>query len=90
MPLYEFACEACGHTFEKLQNRGADFPACPHCDKEGSVQRLVSSTSFQLKGSGWYVTDYKSPASAPSAAPSPPPAAEAPAKASTPASSTDD
>lgn len=62
MPLYEYACGACGHRFEKLQNRDAGPPEqCPKCDALGTLARAVSQTSFQLKGSGWYVTDYKSP-----------------------------
>jgi len=60
MPLYEYACSNCGHQFERLAKRGAPAPAkCPACESEGTVSRLISSTNFQLKGSGWYVTDYK-------------------------------
>jgi putative FmdB family regulatory protein len=56
MPIYEYACEKCG-TFEASQ-RITDKPLkrCPSC--KGKVKKLISSTSFQLKGSGWYVTDY--------------------------------
>ncbi len=56
MPIYEYACERCG-TFEVTQ-RITDKPLrrCPTC--KGRVTKLISSTSFQLKGSGWYVTDY--------------------------------
>jgi putative FmdB family regulatory protein len=56
MPIYEYACERCG-TFEEMQ-RITDDPLakCPKC--KGKVHRLISQTSFQLKGSGWYVTDY--------------------------------
>ncbi len=56
MPIYEYACERCG-TFEVTQ-RITDKPLrrCPTC--KGRVSKLISSTSFQLKGSGWYVTDY--------------------------------
>src|SRR5579871_2349199 len=56
MPIYEYACERCG-TFEQMQ-RITDPPIerCPTCRRK--VHRLISSTSFQLKGSGWYVTDY--------------------------------
>lgn len=60
MPLYEYKCEACGEVMEKLQSR-SDSPApdtCPHCGAKGTLARIVSNTSFQLKGSGWYVTDY--------------------------------
>lgn len=56
MPIYEYRCEECG-DFERTQ-RITDPPLqrCPTCRRK--VQRLISSTSFQLKGSGWYVTDY--------------------------------
>jgi putative FmdB family regulatory protein len=56
MPIYEYRCEKCG-DFEKTQ-RITDPPLdrCPTCRRK--VRRLISSTSFQLKGSGWYVTDY--------------------------------
>jgi putative FmdB family regulatory protein len=56
MPIYEYRCEHCG-DFEEMQ-RITDPPLtrCPKCHRK--VRRLISSTSFQLKGSGWYVTDY--------------------------------
>jgi putative FmdB family regulatory protein len=56
MPIYEYRCEHCG-DFEKDQ-RITDPPLerCPTCRRK--VRRLISSTSFQLKGSGWYITDY--------------------------------
>jgi putative FmdB family regulatory protein len=56
MPTYEYRCEHCG-DFEEIQ-RITDPPLtrCPQCRRR--VRRLISSTSFQLKGSGWYVTDY--------------------------------
>ena len=56
MPIYEYRCEQCG-DFEQNQ-RISDPPLsrCPTCRRK--VRRLISSTSFQLKGSGWYVTDY--------------------------------
>jgi putative FmdB family regulatory protein len=56
MPIYEYRCEHCG-TFEEMQ-RMSDPPLakCPTCKRK--VRRLISSTSFQLKGTGWYVTDY--------------------------------
>ena len=56
MPIYEYQCGKCG-TFEATQ-RITDKPLtkCPTC--KGKVKRLISNTSFQLKGSGWYITDY--------------------------------
>jgi len=56
MPIYEYRCEHCG-DFEEMQ-RMSDPPLakCPKCKRK--VRRLISNTSFQLKGTGWYVTDY--------------------------------
>ncbi len=56
MPIYEYQCRKCG-TFEVTQ-RITDDPLgrCPTC--RAKVAKLISNTSFQLKGSGWYVTDY--------------------------------
>ena len=58
MPFYEYQCQACGHEFEEFQ-KITDKPVktCPECKKR-KVRRLISQTSFVLKGSGWYVTDY--------------------------------
>jgi putative FmdB family regulatory protein len=56
MPIYEYRCEHCG-VFEEMQRITAPpLARCPTCQRK--VRRLISSTSFQLKGSGWYVTDY--------------------------------
>ncbi|HSE90841.1 MAG TPA: zinc ribbon domain-containing protein [Candidatus Binatia bacterium] len=56
MPIYEYQCQKCG-TFEATQ-RITEKPLgkCPTC--KGKVKKLISNTSFQLKGTGWYVTDY--------------------------------
>jgi putative FmdB family regulatory protein len=56
MPIYEYACPTCGQ-FEVTQ-RITDEPLkkCPTC--KSKVRKLISNTSFQLKGSGWYATDY--------------------------------
>src|SRR5580765_4502721 len=56
MPIYEYDCQKCG-TFETTQ-KITDKPLakCPTC--KGKVKKLISNTSFQLKGTGWYVTDY--------------------------------
>lgn len=63
MPIYEYGCEKCGHHLELLQKIGDPAPKrCPNCRK-GKMQKLISRTSFQLKGSGWYASDYaKKPA----------------------------
>ena len=56
MPIYEYNCQKCG-TFETTQ-RITEKPLakCPTC--KGKVRKLISNTSFQLKGTGWYITDY--------------------------------
>lgn len=60
MPIYEYACRACGREVEKLQKL-SDSPLtdCPECGKPEMV-RKVSAPSFRLKGGGWYETDFKS------------------------------
>ena len=99
MPIYAFACRACGHTFDRLQKLSDPDPAvCPACG-ESQVQRQVTAPSFRLAGSGWYETDFKkdgdkkrnlagdagaTAGTAPAAAP-----AAAPAPAPAPASSSD-
>ena len=56
MPIYEYRCKKCGE-FEATQRiTDAPLTRCPTC--RGKVAKLISSTSFQLKGSGWYITDY--------------------------------
>lgn len=59
MPIYEYRCESCGTDVEKLQ-KISDPPLrdCPACGKPALVKR-VSASSFRLKGSGWYETDFK-------------------------------
>ncbi len=57
MPIYEYRCSKCGKEFEEWQ-KFSDPPveACPDCG--GKASRLISHSSFVLKGTGWYVTDY--------------------------------
>src|SRR5689334_11464928 len=58
MPLYEYACDKCGHQFEARQRISEDpLKTCPAC-KADALERLVSKTSFTLKGSGWYADGY--------------------------------
>ncbi|MCX7117430.1 MAG: zinc ribbon domain-containing protein [Legionellales bacterium] len=59
MPIYEYSCSNCHHCFDVLQ-KFSDEPikSCPECAKN-TVVRLVSAVGFQLKGSGWYATDFK-------------------------------
>jgi putative FmdB family regulatory protein len=57
VPIYEYQCTKCGETFEAFQ-KITDEPLsnCKFC--QSKVEKLISHTSFQLKGSGWYLTDY--------------------------------
>ncbi|HTM08633.1 MAG TPA: FmdB family zinc ribbon protein [Verrucomicrobiae bacterium] len=56
MPIYEYHCDKCG-TFEATQRiTDKALNRCPTC--KGKVKKLISNTSFQLKGTGWYITDY--------------------------------
>lgn len=58
MPIYEYKCKKCDKVFEVLQKINSDpLKKCIYCD--GEVEKLISLSSFQLKGSGWYDTDYK-------------------------------
>ncbi len=72
MPIYEYECQTCGHRFEEWQKM-SDKPikVCPKC-KARKVEKLISHTSFQLKGGGWYSDLYASqkPAAAPTGSPS--------------------
>ena len=57
MPIYEYQCEECENTFEMIRKITAEpLKECPECG--GPVNKLVSSTSFILKGGGWYATEY--------------------------------
>jgi putative FmdB family regulatory protein len=57
MPLYEYLCHRCGKTIESLQ-RFSDEPLTVHESCGGELEKLISRSAFQLKGSGWYATDY--------------------------------
>ena len=60
MPIYAFACTACGHAFDKLQKLSDPDPeVCPSCGASGSIKRQLTAPSFRLSGSGWYETDFK-------------------------------
>ncbi|MBM4195948.1 MAG: zinc ribbon domain-containing protein [Gammaproteobacteria bacterium] len=59
MPIYEYACQKCGHTLDALQKVGdGALKKCPECGAM-KLRRLVSAPQFRLKGSGWYETDFK-------------------------------
>ena len=57
MPIYEYSCSKCNNVIEKIQ-KFSDPPLKKHAGCGGSLTKLISQSSFQLKGSGWYVTDY--------------------------------
>jgi putative FmdB family regulatory protein len=65
MPIYEYACPDCGHLGEHMQKL-ADSPltVCPSCGK-GNYVKKISAAGFALKGSGWYVTDFRNGSTAP-------------------------
>lgn len=86
MPIYEYECAACQHRLETMQKMNeAPLTECPQCH-EPTLRKLVSAAGFQLKGNGWYATDFKgggkkpaaetAPDAAAKAAPTPPSSAE--------------
>lgn len=95
MPIYAYRCEECGHAEEVLQKiSDPQLTVCPACSKS-SFKKQLTAAGFQLKGTGWYVTDFRggsapatgvastpksdAPAAAPAAEASSAPAAAAPA-----------
>ena len=60
MPIYEYKCAACGHQEDHLQKLSeAPLSKCPACGRK-KYQKQLTAAGFQLKGSGWYATDFKS------------------------------
>ena len=105
MPIYAYRCQTCGFAKDVLQKMSDDaLTVCPSCGKD-AFRKQLTAAGFQLKGSGWYVTDFKggaapasgtAPAAATADATAPAPAATpaadstpAPAAKSVPASTTD-
>src|SRR5258705_3353042 len=69
MPIYEYRCSSCG--FQKEYLRKLSDPAltvCPECGKE-TFSKMLSAAGFQLKGSGWYATDFRNSGAKPAAKP---------------------
>ncbi|HTG97739.1 MAG TPA: zinc ribbon domain-containing protein [Burkholderiales bacterium] len=65
MPIYEYRCAECGQEHEVLQKVSEPpLTICPACGKP-ALQKQLSAAGFQLKGSGWYATDFKGPAKKP-------------------------
>lgn len=63
MPRYDFECKGCGHTWEEVRKSDAEPPPCPNPEEkkkpcEGPVEKLISLSSFQLKGGGWAEDGY--------------------------------
>lgn len=59
MPIYEYQCQVCGHKLEAMQKMSeAPLTDCPACHKP-ALSKLISAAGFQLKGTGWYATDFK-------------------------------
>ncbi|ABI88334.1 regulatory, FmdB family domain protein [Burkholderia ambifaria AMMD] len=95
MPIYAYRCEACGFAKDMLQKMSdAPLSQCPECGKD-AFRKQVTAAGFQLKGSGWYVTDFRggsggtsAPATATGEAGAAAPATAAPAAAATSSEST--
>ena len=67
MPIYEYRCGSCGHQQEFLQKvSDAPLTVCTECGKP-TFSKMVTAAGFQLKGSGWYATDFKNKGSSTSA-----------------------
>jgi putative FmdB family regulatory protein len=70
MPIYEYKCRKCGRQFEAFQGiTDPELKSCKFC--KGKVNKLVSLSSFSLKGSGWYATDYGGKKAPATSAPAP-------------------
>ena len=81
MPIYAYRCAECGHAKDVLQKMSDPLlTTCPVCHAE-AFQKQVTAAGFQLKGSGWYATDFKGGAAAPTSAAAPATETGAPAAA---------
>lgn len=77
MPIYEYQCSDCGHQLEALQKMSDDaLIHCPECHGE-TLKKKISAVGFQLKGTGWYETDFKHSGSKPQSKPESKPSAKA-------------
>ncbi len=80
MPIYEYRCSSCGHQQEFLQKvSDPQLTTCTKCGKP-DFSKMLTAAGFQLKGSGWYATDFKSKGTAPKASEAKPADAQAAAK----------
>ena len=61
MPIYEYRCKSCGFQKEYLQKiNDPVMTVCPQCEKH-TLSKMITAAGFQLKGSGWYATDFRNP-----------------------------
>jgi len=68
MPIYQYRCASCGREHEALQKvSDAPLTVCPHCGKP-ELTKMLTAAGFQLKGSGWYATDFRNKGTAPAKA----------------------
>ena len=90
MPIYEYKCTKCGKELEVMHKVNDPAPAeCPECHEKGTFEKLVSRTSFQLKGGGWYSDLYGSTKKSESSSTAPAPSStSATGTSTTPAAST--
>ncbi|WP_341685648.1 FmdB family zinc ribbon protein [Limnohabitans sp.] len=89
MPIYAYKCESCGHAKDVLQKiSDAPLTECPACGK-ATFSKQITAAGFQLKGSGWYVTDFRGGSGGTSAAATGAAAAGATASAESSASTAD-
>ena len=69
MPIYEYRCKSCGFQKEYLQKiNDPVMTVCPECEKQ-TFSKMLSAAGFQLKGSGWYATDFRNSGAKPAAKP---------------------
>lgn len=88
MPIYAYRCEACGHGRDVLQKMSdAPLTDCPACSAAGVFKKQLTAAGFQLKGSGWYVTDFRGGKSGGGSGTSAPATSSAPASSESSASS---
>lgn len=79
MPIYAYKCGSCGHAKDVLQKiSDAPLTVCPSCGAE-QFSKQITAAGFQLKGSGWYVTDFRNGGGSGASAPASAPAADKPA-----------
>ena len=73
MPIYEYECQQCGKVFETIRKFSDPRLTECLCEEKAPVTKLISAAAFHLKGTGWYVTDFRVPHLGRAAWPAPPP-----------------